>query len=424
MASFCRNFNLNNLSERDDPLNAVVSSANASLRAGCPADYAGGCIANLAATLATRFDVDAAIGGMHDSLDQSLQFSERLQAAQTVFLIVLDGVGTRQLSSHCPAGALAAYQQGTLTSVFPSSTAPAITSLLTASAPATHANPAWYAHLPQADRILRTLPMSIRGHPDECVPDDFWPWHGWTQRVRSATECLAFQPRAIYESAYSRQALAGCKRLAYEELAELVPMMSAVARQPATTEGRFVYVYLPQFDSTSHDFGWQSDQALHCLQGFDQWFEQCLTQLAGLDALMVVLADHGFIDIAPACQHHLDDFQPLRACLQAPLAGEPRTVFCRVDPGKERSFMEALQHSRLGEVSDCVRSADLVLAGWFGPSPDAQLTARCGTHTLLMHDGHTLTDRLDNERPMHFIGMHGGMALDEMQVPLIMAGVK
>lgn len=387
-----------------------------------PADYDGACIANLAAAVASRFGAMPTISPLRSSLDQSIRLTDRLNAAQTVFLVVLDGVGTRQLSSHCPNGALAAHQQSTLTSVFPSSTAPAITSLLTASAPAAHGNPAWYAHLPDVDRVVRTLPMNVRGYPAESVPDDLWSWQGWTSRVQPATECKAFQPRAIFDSAYSRQALAGCERIAYDDPVELVTLVAAIAKQRSSVD-RFVYIYLPQFDSTAHDYGWQSDQARECLQGFDAWFERCQTELSGSDALMLVLADHGFIDIAPECQHRLSDFPRVKACLQAPLAGEPRTVFCRVAPDLEQAFLVALQNSSLGEVCDCARTADLIAAGWFGPSLHADFSARCGTHVLLMSDGHTLTDSMENERPMHFIGMHGGMAIDEMQVPLIVAGV-
>ena len=351
-----------------------------------------------------------------------MRLSDRLAASQTVFLVLLDGVGTCQLAAHCPDGALAEHQQGTLTSVFPSSTAPAITSLLTASPPATHANPAWYAHQPEIDRVVRTLPMNVRGYPQEAVPEDLWSWYGWTARAAEGAERVALQPAAIFDSSYSRRALRGCQRIGYEAPFELVPLMAELARKPAP-EGRFVYVYLPQFDSTAHDFGWQSEQARDCLVGFDEWFQACLTALSDLNALMVVLADHGFIDIAPACQHRLDDYPALQASLISPLAGEPRTVFCRVAPENERTFLRAFQTSHLASVSHCVRTHDLASAGWFGPSPQPELIARCGSHIVLMHDGHTLTDCMAHERPMSFIGMHGGMATDEMQVPLILAGV-
>jgi len=397
-----------------DPLGSALGSG--------PADYRGACIANLAASVASRFGVLPSIAPINNSLNRSNMLSERLNEARTVFLVILDGVGTRQLAEHCPDGALAAHQQGVLTSVFPSSTAPAITSLLTANTPAGHANPAWYAHLPEIDRIVRTLPMNVRGYPQESVPVDLWSWQGWTSVTNPACQRTAFQPTAIFDSAYSRQALAGCKRHAYDDPAELVQIVGTLAKEKSTAD-KFVYLYLPQFDSTAHDFGWQSDPALQCLQQFDQWFERCLSELTGTNALMIVLADHGFIDIPPECQHQLNDYPELQACLSAPLAGEPRTVFCRVEPSRESAFLSAIKASALNEICHCVRSADLIASGWFGPSANAELLVRCGTHTLLMHEGFTLTDHVPNERPMHFIGMHGGAAIDEMMVPLILAGV-
>ena len=44
-------------------------------------------------------------------------------------------------------------------------------------------------------------------------------------------------------------------------------------------------------------------------------------------------ADHGFIDVTDRDQLRLEDFPQLAACLELPLAGEPRVPFCNGSNG-------------------------------------------------------------------------------------------
>ncbi len=389
-----------------------------------PADYAGGSIANLSATIAQGFGAPAGGAPLSDALDNSLRLSERLAEAATVMLVVLDGVGMAQLERHMPDGCLAAHQHSDLTSVFPSSTAPAITSLMTGLTPAAHGTAAWFIHHERPDTIFRSLPMDVRGDPVSPAPADLWSWGGWMRRARG--DFYGFQPDFICDSAYSRQALAGAQRLGYREPSELPARLAQIARQQ-NRRRQFVYVYLPQFDTISHQFGCESEQAAQCLRAFDSWFEQLLTAVRNTPTLVVAVADHGFIDVLPESQHEMTDFPEIQRCLVAPLAGEPRAVFCRVAPSAQEGFEQKLANSTLSQFCDVYSSADLLRAGWFGPdltsapaSPD--LLARIGSHTLVMRDGHTLVDAVPGEQAHQFVGMHGGIMAAEMSVPLILAG--
>lgn len=343
-----------------------------------------------------------------------------LQAARSVVTVLFDGLGERQLATHAPRGALSHHRLRTLDSVFPSSTAPAMTSLATAVPPAVHGNPAWLMWSESAAAIVRTLPMDVRGERRRTVSAaDTWSWQPWAVRARAPM--LAILPHEIADSEFSRHAYSGSTRLAYAQLDEIPDRVVEALR--ACPDGIGVFVYLPQFDAVSHHAGWQSDAAAAVVHEFDRWFAALVERSAAFDALLLASADHGFVDIDAADQLQLRDFPSIGECLERPLCGEPRVPFCQVRPERRERFAQIVTGA-LGDAFDVYEPKQLLRAGWFGavaPGRKPALAGRLGTHLLVPRRLVTLVDAVEGERPMRFIGMHGGTSDDEMKVPLLAA---
>ena len=84
-------------------------------------DYAGASIANLMGSIARAFEVPhAACPPLREA------HAQVLAGHRHVVLLLVDGLGLRLLHRHRPDSALAAHIRATLTSVFPSTTASAI----------------------------------------------------------------------------------------------------------------------------------------------------------------------------------------------------------------------------------------------------------------------------------------------------------
>lgn len=374
---------------------------------------AGASILNLAATLAGRFGAPAGAAELAER-----RVAEAVAAARSIVLIVLDGFGERQLQDHVPAGTLAACRLATLSSVFPSATAPAMTSFATALAPAAHGNPGWLVWSDAHDCVVRSLPLDRRGDPAAAVSAaSLWSWQAWA--AASSVPSFAWLPAELAESRFSAYAYGSSTRIGYERPEDIIgPLADAAKAAPA---GLFALLYLPRFDSFSHQFGCRSPQAARVAQDFDRWFERLVHRLRELDVLLLVTADHGFIDVEPEHQFHLADHPRLAACLRRPLSGEPRVPFCELQPGCENVFAERVAEA-FGESFALYESRDLLQAGWFGTAANTDaLQGRIGTHMLLPRAPVTLVDRLEGEPPPSFIGMHGGPSDDEMRVPLIAA---
>lgn len=381
-----------------------------------PHDFeAGSSILNLAAAVARRFGAHTAVPGLNEAAVR-----EALATARACVFVLFDGLGERQLATHARDGAIAQFRLRSLDSVFPSSTAPAMTSIACAAPPAAHGNPAWFMWSQAADAIVRTLPMDLRAdHRQAVLARDTWSWQPWATRARASV--FAVLPQQIAFSEFSRRSYAGATVLAYRSMDDAVEL---VAGALGASEGdTSVFVYLPHFDTVSHESGWQSEEASNVALRLDRWFAALVERLQALDALVLASADHGFVDVPVEDRLQLDEFPAVRDCLERPLCGEPRVPFCYVRADRRDRFARIVREA-LGDAFDVHEAGALLRAGWFGALPDGgecALDGRLGTHVLVPRRNVTLVDRLEGEQPMDFIGMHGGISEDEMRVPLVAA---
>jgi hypothetical protein len=380
------------------------------LRTSPPWGDDGHSVVDLAGVIARRFGAEAASPGLAD-----LRVSQALAEAKQLVLLLFDGLGTRQLQSLIPGGALAGARSSALHSVFPSSTAPSISSFASACHPAQHATPGWFCWSEEFGTVVRTLPMDRRAEPGAPVEaQQLYDWQSASRRF--GVPVVAIQPDAIADSEFSRHAWSGATRLGYGSASELPDLVERVLR--ARPKGAFVWVYLPHFDAKSHERGWQSEQAAATASRMDELFSAIGERLQPTGALLLATADHGFIDVPATQQLRLEAFPGLAALLSRPLTGETRVVFCQARTGAHEAFAEKAR-AELGFAFDVVSSEALISAGWFGPGPvSPRLAARLGSHTLIARDHYTLVDQLPGEPPVNFIGMHGGTHEDELSVPL------
>lgn len=382
-----------------------------------PPKFGGASLLNLAAT------VDAALGNVSPhALLAEARIREQILGARHLVLWLIDGLGVEPLRALAPRSALAAAMRGEAESVFPSSTAPTLTMLATGRAPAAHAIPEWFLWFDELGAIYRSLPLDPRERALARPPleDASALYPQPSLMTRANRPCFAVLPAPIAHSPYSRYAHAGGERLPFADEESFVAAITDAI--DASRGGCYVYAYVDAFDQTAHIRGVASTQAEAVVQTLDRWFEHLAALLAARGALLVVTADHGFIDVPAPLRFRLDAFGAVADCLERPLCGGPRTPFAYVKAERQDDFAAIVERS-LGEHFAAVPSRDLVAAGWFGPgAPEGRLQARIGTHILLPKTGAYFFDHLPGEYPKPLIGIHGGLSSAECRVPLILAG--
>src|SRR3954469_1379724 len=373
-------------------------------------NYAGGSLVNLIASLV------AARGGAARHRELDLMPARELSDARNVVLLIVDGLGDRYVRQRGAGGELARRRRGALTSVFPSTTASAITTSYTGCTPLEHGLTGWFTYFGQAGCVAAALPFRSRGDLALLSTRGVT-----TSEVYSASSLFASLPvryivvsyRDIIDSHYNTRHCEGAERRAYQKVEELVAEVEAAVKSGA--EKKFVYAYWPEYDAISHRHGSESAEAFARFSELDAAFGQLVKRLAGTESMIVVTADHGFIDAGRGDCLELP--AQLLSMLRFPLCGERRIAYCHVHAPAE--FQEKAQQW-LGARGDARMSRDLVDEGWFGDGvPHPRLAERVGDVTLVMNERFTVKDWLPGE-PRHLhIGNHGGTSEDEMTIPLI-----
>lgn len=371
-------------------------------------DYAGGSLVNLVATLV------AARGGK--ALHPPLRDFTLDGRVRNVVLLIIDGLGDNYLARHGAGSELARRRRRSLTSVFPSTTASAITTSYTGRTPLEHGITGWFVYFGAAGCVSAALPyrsrgdmtsLSTRGVDAERVFDTP-PLFG-----SLAVKSLVVTYREIVDSQYNRVHCRGAERLAYDNAEDFVAQLERAVK--SGPERKFIYAYWPHYDAFSHRHGCESAEAARQFAIIDAAFGQALKRLAGTETTVIATADHGFIDVAP------DESLELPAVffpqLKFPLCGERRIAYCHVHAPAE--FAKRAQ-DWLGDRADVMPSERLVQDGWLGPGePHPLLRERIGEVALMMRGRYTVKDWTPGEPRWLHIGNHGGTHEDEMMIPLI-----
>ncbi len=376
--------------------------------------YEGGSLVNLMSSLMESRGARAP----HATLD-ALPASE-LAGARNVVLLIIDGLGDRYLARRGAGGALAGKRRAAITSVFPSTTATAITTSYTGRTPLEHGLTGWFSYFGEAGCVGAPLPFMSRGDHRPLRARGVTPRQLFTAApLFDALQARAFivTSRDIVDSEYNQRHCAATERRAYDTEAEMAQAIEAVVK--SGPDRKFVYAYWPHYDRVSHHHGPDSAEAARELERIDAAFADVLRRLAGTESAVVATADHGFV--AMTLDDMLDLPPSLASRLRLPLSGERRVAYCHVhDAGdfiaRARDWLDGRGEAR--------PSAELVREGWFGPgTAHPRFAERIGDVTLLMHGRFAVKDRVAGERTLAHLGDHGGATEEEMMIPLIVASV-
>jgi hypothetical protein len=372
------------------------------------ADYAGGGLVNLIASIV------ASRGGQPRHRAAAALPPSELAGHTNVVLLIIDGLGDNFLGRHGEGGELARRRRGALTSVFPSTTASAITTSYTGCTPLEHGLTGWYTYFGEAGYVAAALPFRVRGENAPLAGKGFsaaraFPAYSLFKDLHARS--IVVTERRIVDSDYNVRHCEGAERIAYESVDGLVDGIERAVK--SGSDRKFVYAYWPEYDAASHPRGCESPPAMAEFARIDEAFGRLVRALSGTDSIIVATADHGFID----CEDALEPPPAVASQLRLPLCGERRVAYCHV-----HAPAEFIKHAQdwLGERADVRPSRELVEAGWFGPGePHPRFAERIGDVVLVMRGRHTVKDWTPGE-PRHLHrGNHGGTSADEMMIPLI-----
>lgn len=354
-------------------------------------DYSGRCVTRLMASL---------LAPEHGRAEW---MPEEATSATRVALLVLDGLGWRQLREREAVAPTMATASGcAITTVAPTTTVSALTSITTGATPGEHGMIGYRMRL--GESVVQMLRWgdehsdARRRHPPDTV-QPVPPFLGARVPVAS---------RAEFEgTAFTEAHLRGRRSLPWRAASSIGPSIRAAME----SGDRFVYAYYDGVDKIAHERGFGAFYDAE-LTAADRLVEAILDALPS-DAALVVSADHGQVEVGD----RLVGLHPDVAALVAFQSGEGRFRWLHARTGSAEELLDVAR-ARHGDVA-WVRSADEAIGeGWFGPVVREQNRRRLGDVALVPFEPISFVDPAEGAGH-ELVCRHGSLTPDEVEVPLL-----
>jgi hypothetical protein len=328
-----------------------------------------------------------------------------VQGARQVVLLVLDGLGWEQLQERLHlAPALAGMTGGPVTTVAPSTTSTALTSITTGLTPGEHGIVGYRIDIAgDVVNMLRWWGSSgdARRQVEPRATQPFAPFMGESVPVVSKAE--------LEGTAFTEAHLRGSRPRGWRAPSSLAVTVGELLRAGE----RFVYAYYDGIDKIAHERGFGAYYDAE-LRAADAIVAAVLDQLPP-GATLLVTADHGQVEVGERLvTPHADVLQSCRH-----QSGEGRFRWLHARPGAADDLLQAAREHHGHHAWVHSRTA-LIDQGWFGPVVSPPVAARYGDVALVPFDPISFHDPADSG-PFPLVCRHGSLTAAEMRVPLLAA---
>lgn len=341
--------------------------------------------------------------------------SDWFAPARSAIVFVIDGLGAHNLaarSGHARVLAAAGTKKDVARTVFPSTTASALTSLLTARPVGAHGIVGYRALEPDRGVVLNQL----RGWDSDGLPQSWQRADPLLER-RAAQGLPAFvvSKPEYAGTGFTRATMRGAQFVGAVDVLERARIAGDLARRHP---GALIYLYAPELDAIGHKRGWQSDEWAAALERVDA-AARVLAEIAAPATGVIVTADHGMIDV-PAHRHVLLTEGDLTAGVRH-IGGEPRMLHLYTQPGEAARVLGRWEEAEAAR-SWVLSREEALSAGLFGPV-DPVVAPRIGDVLVAARSAVAYyDDRLEDKGPQRMVGQHGSLTTEERVVPLIRLG--
>jgi predicted AlkP superfamily pyrophosphatase or phosphodiesterase len=360
-------------------------------------DYGGACLSSVVPALLDRFNPEG-----------PSWLPEPARASRQVVLLVLDGLGWQQLQSdraHAPT--VAAGVGGPITSVVPTTTATALTSITTGCPPAEHGVVGYRIRVDGDDgsdevmNILRwrTTSGDMRRRRPARSFQAVTPFRGVSVPAVTRLEFAA--------TGFTAAHLAGARLVGWSVPSALVVNV----RHLLADNEPFVYAYYDGLDKVAHE------------RGLGEYFAQELRtvdRLVGdlIDALpsgatLVVTSDHGQVEVGTSARLP----GPELMASVALFSGEGRFRWMHARPGAAEDVAAAASDAH-GDEAWVVTRQQIIDEGWFGGPLSKEVAHRLGDVALVAREPVAFLDPADTGET-RLLARHGSLTAAEMYVPLL-----
>ncbi|MEQ6901746.1 nucleotide pyrophosphatase/phosphodiesterase family protein [Nocardioides sp. YIM 152588] len=333
-----------------------------------------------------------------------------LPDAGSYVVFLIDGMGARLLRRYADtAPYLSSLLVGSApaTAGVPSTTSTSLTSLGTGLAPGDHGLVGFTTRVPGTDELLNALLWDVDIDPLQWQPHQTT----FTALQNAGVRVSVVNKREFDGSGLTVAAHRGADYVGADRVGErIAAVVAASAARPSLT-----YVYDGDLDWTGHRWGVASTEWLQQLAMIDHEAEQLRDALPA-DRRLVVVADHGMVDVPAASRVDVSEQDHLRAGV-ALLGGEARFRHLYCVAGAVPDVIDTWR-SELGGRAEVLTRAEAIGRGWFG-HVDPSVLPRIGDVVVACRDDFAVLSTETFPYEARLIGMHGSLTHDEMEIPVL-----
>jgi hypothetical protein len=378
-------------------------------------------IVNLVASLERAYGLE----GLHTPLG-SLD-PRSLGDRSALALVLLDGLGAELLAAHASrAPFLSSHLQGSITSVYPPTTAAAVTSFMSGMTPLEHGALGWSLYFKELGRTVDFLPFrdSVDGEKLGRAEHEM----GRILRIRNVFERIAsagartcyLGPKYVVDDQFADESSEPARRAGTRSIEGMFRRLGRLLKEAHRRTGRpdFLFCYCAEPDHTVHYRGTRAAETAAMVERLDALVERTARRAAGSGATIIVAADHGLIDTP---RHlWLDQDPEVYASLIMPPFPEKRFLSFHVKAGRREAFpalMDRYREDFLFMSREELLSRGILGIGRAHPKVDDFLGdyVALGIGDAQLHTRVVRPGKKDRTLAAH----HAGLRREEMLVPLV-----
>jgi len=397
--------------------------------------YAKNCISNIPGTVLNLFNVKNEGSKLPIEVDMMDD-----DGVNKVVLFVLDGFGYNQFLRYYKDHKFLAdlVEKGdvvSLTSVFPSQTTNALTTLNTGLTPQEHGLFEYYLYLKEVDMIVSTLSFEPLGSKrrNTLIEKGFSPkllFNGNT--IQNTLRAAGVK---TFVHIYTGYAYSPCATVLFDG-STIVPNLKSsdlIVNLRKTLEKEngpaYFFVHLSNLDTIAHEYGPDSYEYGTELSVISHLLNKELVKkidnTTAKETLLLVTSDHGGVNIVPQNTTYLNDFPEVVKNLQIGKGGKrvlptgsARDVFLHVKEDKLTATKDLLVQ-KIGGKAKIVETKEAIKNGLFGLGDvGSEFFDRAGNLMILPYRNETVWFEHFKDRRFNLLGHHGGLNEEEMLVPL------
>ena len=334
---------------------------------------------------------------------------------KNIVLLILDGMGENVLKYSSPNGFFMEHHIDTITSIYPSTTAAALTTFYSGKPPIKTGWIAWSQYFKEYGRNIDMLPY-VDSYTKETLPRNKFDVYKelnyetvYEQIEKSTPNVKTYEIKPSHCDAKTDKCIHAKN---FEGICDSIETLCKNNKQ------KYIFAYFDSPDNINHKNGWNSDATKDFILYAEEKIKKLVQNLENSDTLIIISADHGHNNIST--NYFAFELEDLSNCYIMPPSFEHRCISFWIKKDKmeyfENKFKQKFKNEFILYSKKEFIDSNLLGVGEMHKKVDDFIGDFIAV--AISDSAINLDTCLSPEKPLK-LSSHCGLTKNEMEVPLI-----